>query len=199
MVGLSFPSDFPDFTGCNRRRVIHLSRARRTRFLVSPDSGFSFHPPLPDRSCPTMSKKMAGVLAAYGVVLSVLGFLATQQPPPPTRLTFFTGAAGGGLCILWSGIALAGNKHRSRIVLTLAAVAFVMLHQFVQAWFGSAEAQSSGLGTRVIPTLMLVATVAMLMYVLHGERPPEFYKSGRAGTSPSSSAKTQSSAGGTRQ
>lgn len=146
-----------------------------------------------------MSKKMAGVIAAYGVVLSILGFLATSQPYPSSRLTFITGAAGGGLCILWSVIAWAGNKDRSRIVLTLAAVAFVMLFQFVQVWFGYAEAQPPGLGTRLIPTLMLVNTVGMLMYVLHGERPPDFYKSGRAHTSPSPSATAQPPAGGKRR
>jgi hypothetical protein len=122
-----------------------------------------------------MSKKMASVIAAYGVVLAALGLIIQQTAPALAQVIFTTGMAGGGLCVLWGIVAFAGHKRRVWVVLTLIAVAAVVLHQMVHAWSVSTDATSISLMGRFVLTLMFLMTVGMLMYVFHGERPPEFY------------------------
>ena len=82
--------------------------------------------------------------------------------------------------MLWSIVAFAGHKRRAWAILTMIAVAFVVLSQVIQAWLASTDATSTSLTGRLVLTLMLLMTVGMLMYVLHGERPPEFYDPGAA-------------------
>jgi hypothetical protein len=118
-----------------------------------------------------MSKKMATVIATYGVVLAALSLLIQQVAPAFAQLIVITGMAGGALCVLWGIIAFAGHKRRAWIVLTMMAVALVVLSQVVQAWFASTGAASTSLTGRLVLTLMLLMTVAMLMYVLHGGAP----------------------------
>jgi hypothetical protein len=134
-----------------------------------------------------MSKKMAIVIAAYGVVLAAISFFIQQAAPALANVIFITGIAGGGLCVLWGIVAIAGHKRRAWAVLTLIAVAFVVLSQVVQAWSVSTDETSTSLTDRLVLTFMLLMTVGMLMYILHGERPPEFYTTGtaRRDTSPS--------------
>ncbi len=119
---------------------------------------------------------MATIILAYGVTLAALSLLVQQTAPEFAKVIFITGIPGGGLCVLWGIVALAGHKRRAWAVLTIIAVAFVTLSQAVQAWF----ATSTSLTARLVLTFMLLMTVGMLMYLLHGERPPEFYSKGTA-------------------
>jgi peptidoglycan/LPS O-acetylase OafA/YrhL len=135
-----------------------------------------------------MSRKMAVSIAVYGVVLAALGVLVQQTAPAFAKTTFLAATAGGGLCVLWGIVAFAGHQRRTWVVLTMIAVAVMLLSQVVQAWLGSVETQPAGLSGRFVPPVMLVMTVGMLMYVLHGERTPEFYEPRavrRNGTPPS--------------
>ncbi len=125
-----------------------------------------------------MSKKMAGILIAYGMLLAGLGFVLHQIAPVFGKITFIAGLAGGGLCLLWGIAALAGLKGRAWAVLTAIAVALVMLSQTVPAWMSSPVAGSGVFLVRLLVTVMMILTVGMLMYLLHGERPPEFYEKG---------------------
>jgi len=124
-----------------------------------------------------MSKKMASVIAIYGIVLAALSLFIQQAAPAFAQVVFVTGLAGGGLCVLWGIVAFAGHKRRAWAILTMVAVGLAVLTQVVSAWM---DASSSSLGGRLVLTLMLLMTVGMLMYVLHGERPPDFYDPGAA-------------------
>jgi hypothetical protein len=124
-----------------------------------------------------MSKKMASVIVIYGVVLAALSLFIQQATPAFAQVVFVSGLAGGGLCVLWGIIAFAGHKRRAWAVLTMAEVGFAVLTQVVPAWI---DGSSTSLSGRLVLTFMLLMTVGMLMYVLHGERPPEFYDSGAA-------------------
>ena len=119
---------------------------------------------------------MAGVIMAYGVVLAALGLVVGSVAPELAKITFITGIAGGGLCVLWGLVALAGHKRRVWTVLTLIAVLMVVLGQTVQAWMASTD-KSGTIAGALLLTLMLLLTVGLLMYALHGERAPEFYTS----------------------
>lgn len=127
-----------------------------------------------------MSKKMASVIAVYGVVLAALSLFIQHRAPTFAQTVFITGLAGGGLCVLWGILAFAGYQRRAWTVLTMLPVALVVLSQVVHAWAASPEATSISLTGRLALTFMLLMTVGMLMYVLHGERAPEFYVPGSA-------------------
>jgi len=115
---------------------------------------------------------MASVIVAYGVLLAALSLFIQQAAPAFAQVMLVAGMTGGGLCVLWGIVAFAGHSRRAWAVLTMVAVGFAVLTQVVPAWM---DGSSASLGGRLVLTLMLLMTVGMLMYVLHGERPPEFY------------------------
>jgi hypothetical protein len=122
---------------------------------------------------------MASIVLAYGVALGTLSFIIQQiTPPAVAQVILITGISGGGFCVLWGIVALAGHKRRAWAVITMTTVAFVMLSQVVQAWLSSTDATSTSLTGRLVLTLMLLMTVGVLTYLLHGERTPEFYQTG---------------------
>jgi uncharacterized YccA/Bax inhibitor family protein len=125
-----------------------------------------------------MSKKMAGIVMAYGVVLATLGFVIQQVAPALAQVSFVTGLAGGGLCMVWGLVALAGHKRRVGAILTLIALILVMLGQVIPAWSSVGGETSGSLAASLVLTFIVLLTVGMLMYLLHGERPPEFYMTG---------------------
>jgi len=121
---------------------------------------------------------MASVLIAYGGGLAGLGFLLQQVAPALGKVTITTGFVGGGLCLLWGIAALAGLKGRAGAVLTTVAAALVLLSQTVLVWMPSAGESSTSLTVRLLVTVMMLLTIGMLIYLLHGERPPGFYQTG---------------------
>jgi hypothetical protein len=124
-----------------------------------------------------MSKKMANVLIAYGFALVVVGFVLYRVSPELGKVTWIASFAGSGLCLLWGTAALGGLKGRSWAVLTLVAMGFVMVTQMVGAWMAFAGSASERLTLRWLATAVMVLTMGMLMYLVHGERPPEYYQS----------------------
>jgi hypothetical protein len=127
-----------------------------------------------------MSKKMASIILAYGIVLATLSLVIQKITPVSAKAIVITGIAGGGLCVLWGIVALTGYTRRAWAVLTMIAVAVVLLIQVVQAWLVSADETSLSLTGRLVLTFMLPMTVGMLIYLLYGGRPPEFYDPGAA-------------------
>ncbi len=127
-----------------------------------------------------MSKKMAGIVLAYGIVLAILSFAIQQFAPALARVIFVTGIVGGGLCVVWGIVALAGHKRRTWTVLTLIAMALILLSQVIPAWSAADGETSGSLKGALVLTFMMLLTVAMLIYLLHGERPPGFYTTGTA-------------------
>ena len=121
---------------------------------------------------------MAGILIVFGGGLAGLGFVLHQITPELGRVTWFTGLAGGSLSFLWGIAAWAGRRGRTGAVLTAVATAFALLSQVVPAWMAAPAENSGSLAFRVIVTAMMGLTMGMLMYLLHGERPPEFYQPG---------------------
>jgi len=115
---------------------------------------------------------MAGIIMAYGVVLAGLSLAIKTVMPELEKIPFIVGLSGGGMCVLWGLAALLGHQRRVGTLLTLVAVALVVLSPTLRVWMDS----SGTVGARLLLTLMLALTVAMIMYVMHGERPPEFYQ-----------------------
>jgi hypothetical protein len=88
-------------------------------------------------------------------------------------VTVMTGLVAGGLCALWGVLGLLGLRRRVGVVLTLIPTCLVLLTQAVNGWMGPSPGKSeSGLAATLV-TVMFVASIGMLAYVLHaGENPP---------------------------
>ena len=121
---------------------------------------------------------MASVLIAYGMGLVVLGLVVQQIAPGLEQITLIASLVGGGLCLLWGVAALVGLKGRAWATLSAIATAFVLLSQVIHVWSVAADHAAGSLAVRLLITLMLMLTVGIVMYLLHGERPPEFYQRG---------------------
>lgn len=118
-----------------------------------------------------MNSKMALYLLIYGIGLMALALLTNRAAPEMARVTLITGLAGGGLCALWGVLGLLGHRRRGGAIVTLILVCLALVTQTINGWLERSE----GLLAPTLMTLMLVASVGILMYVLHGNRPPEFY------------------------
>lgn len=121
---------------------------------------------------------MAGILVGYGLASAVLVFLLRRVAPSLAEISFMAGLVAGGLSVLWGIVALAGNKRRSWAVLTLIALAFVTLTQVVDAWLAYVREVPGVIAGALVLTLLMLMTTGMLIYLLHGERSPEFYRAG---------------------
>lgn len=122
---------------------------------------------------------MAGIIMAYGSGLAALGFAMQATAPELAQVPLLTGLVGGGACVLWGVVAWCGYQRRAWIIMTMVAIAFSALSQAVPAWLALAT-ENGNFIVALLTTFMLVATVGMTTYVLHGERSPEFYAVGRS-------------------
>lgn len=121
---------------------------------------------------------MASVLIAYGGILAGLGFFIHHAAPVFGKVTSIAGFAGGVLCLLWGVAAMAGLKGRVWATLSTIAAAVVLLGQAVNVWTSSASEEAASMMVRLVVTAMFFLTIGMLLYLFHGERPPEFYERG---------------------
>lgn len=122
---------------------------------------------------------MASVLIAYGVVLTGLGLILQNLAPTLVRVAFIAAVAGGGLSLVWGVAALAGFKGRTWATFSVAVAAIVLLSQTIHFWMPASEDAASNLAVRALVTVMFLTTIGIVMYLLHGERPPEFYQPGK--------------------
>ncbi len=119
---------------------------------------------------------MGSIVVGYGVLIVVLSFVLQQVSPPLSKVAFVSGLIAGGLSILWGIVGLSGHKRRTWAMLTMIALSFVLLTQGIDAWSAPAGETPGKLGGAILLTGMIVLTVGMMMYVMHGDRTPEFYR-----------------------
>ncbi len=119
---------------------------------------------------------MASILMGYGVALACLGLVLRQTAPDFGRVAGLAACVGGGLNILWGIAAMAGMKRRAGAVLTTIPVAGILLFRTADAWMAVAGELPAAAVVRLLLTSMVLGSLAMLAYLLHGERPPEFYQ-----------------------
>ena len=121
----------------------------------------------------TMNSKMALYVLTHGVGLIALALLIHRVAPETARVTLVTGLAAGGLCALWGVLGLLGHRRRVGAVLTLIPASLVLLTQAVNGWMGPGTGKSESLLASALVTVMFVASVGVLTYVLHaGENAP---------------------------
>jgi hypothetical protein len=143
----SLPVSGTLLVACGGRRVVRLGKAKPI-----------LH---------TMNSKIALCVTTHGVALIVLALLIHRVAPEMARVTLITGLAGGALCALWGVLGLLGHRRRVGAVLTLIPVSLVLLPQVVSAWMDRGAGKSESLFASALMTVMLVASVGMLAYLLH--------------------------------
>jgi hypothetical protein len=135
----------------------------------------AFHPA--EIGLPIMSNRMAGVVMVYGIVLALMSFALGRTEPSVSKGFLFTMFGSGALCVVLSIIGLAGYRRRVWIVFVLIATLVPTLGQVIQSWGTSRQASGSILEPSLL-TFTLAITIGVLMYLIHGERPAEFYSPG---------------------
>lgn len=116
---------------------------------------------------------MASILIIYGIVVLTPSLFVQKTPDGSV---FITGVVLGALCVLWGFVGFAGNRKRVGAILTVMASAFTGLFHAVPAWLAAVEDGSASTFTLLVTVLFFVS-IGMLLYLFHGERPPEFYNS----------------------
>jgi hypothetical protein len=120
-----------------------------------------------------MSRRMAGVVMAYGIFLAIMSAALWRAEPALSSAVLSTMFGSGVLCVVLGILGWAGYRRRVWTLLVLIATLVLTIGQAVPSWD-----RGSGILEPSVLTLVLVVTVGMLMYLLHGERPPDFYSPG---------------------
>lgn len=118
-----------------------------------------------------MNRFLALEFLLYGLLLAGVGWVVQRAAPDFGRVTLIAGLAGGAVCALWGGLALAGYRRRWWVVLALAAIGFTLLSQAVMAWMQPLGGEGAP-PTRLVAvwiTVLLVISFGMLMNLLHGQ------------------------------
>lgn len=121
---------------------------------------------------------MGSMVVGYGVLLAALSVVLQQTAPTLAKIAFSAGLVAGGLSVLWGIAGLVGHKRRTWAMLTLMALFFVLLSQVLHGWAAPAGETPGKYAGALLLTCQLLLTVGMLTYLVHGERPPEFYQTG---------------------
>lgn len=116
---------------------------------------------------------MGTIILVYGAILAAFGIAFRLAAPPKTALIITTSTIGI-LALLIGVAACFGEKRRRWIVITAVASTVFMVAQSVGEW--TAGSESSGAIVRILTTFGAILSFSMLLYGVHGERPPEFYQ-----------------------
>ena len=116
-----------------------------------------------------MSPVLLIELAVCGALNASLTLVAQYVQPELPRLTFFTGLAGGILCVLWAVLGRRIRCCRLGSMLTLVAVACVFVIQAVQSWKTSADDDRK---VAVLMTVLVAFCLSMLANLTRERRDP---------------------------
>jgi hypothetical protein len=114
-----------------------------------------------------MNKTLGLQLVIYSLLLAGLSYLVHHLAPALARPTLIAGLAGGVFCLVWGLRALGGSRGKAWSIVTLIPVSFVLLSQAVIAWAGAGEAVPGRRMAAAVITLLLVASIAMLMRIAY--------------------------------
>jgi hypothetical protein len=121
-----------------------------------------------------MSRRMSGVLVTYGILVAISGILLRKITPEIAPSVLTIGIVAGALCLVFGIRGFLGCKRRVEAIMTVTAVTFAILIQVIPSYMDALANKSPWLGAGILTALFLI-TIGMLLYLFHGERPPEFY------------------------
>ncbi len=115
-----------------------------------------------------MKTRFAVCLALYGALLAALAWLGFKSGVAAAPGTLWVGGVAGLLCVGWGLTLAAGRRGKAGAVHTMAVLALTLLVEAVHGWLGDTVAESAALLVPVLTTLLLLTTMALLMWLLHG-------------------------------
>ena len=116
---------------------------------------------------PAMHTKTAGYLIFYGCFLIVMGLLGYLSNPEKARTALMSGGTFGALSILW-GVLLARGVRWSlpAAVTTTGLLAVVFVWRASVGWLAVLEGQAEKRFAAGLITVMLAASIAMLLRLI---------------------------------
>jgi hypothetical protein len=114
-----------------------------------------------------MNKTIGIQLVVYSLLLASLSYLVHHLAPALALPTLITGLAGGGFCLVWGFLAVAGSQGKALPLLTLLPVNFVMLSQTVVSWSGGNQEVAGRRPAAAVITVLLALSIAMLMRIAY--------------------------------
>ncbi len=113
------------------------------------------------------SQPLARWVVAYGLFLIVIGVVGFLSNPEKARTALISGGTFGGLSLLW-GILMARGKRWSRTaaLVTTLLLTIVFSWRTVMGWQAVAAGQSEKVVAATLISLMLAASVVMILKLL---------------------------------
>ena len=143
-----------------------------------------------------MNKRLGLELIGYGLLLAGLSYATHRLAPALAKPALVTGMLGGALSLLWGILALRGNRRKAGPLLTLIAIAYVLLSQTVLTWGGRGPGGSGSPMAPVVMLFLLATSFGMLIRIAYAgarfdgqsPRPRETPPTAAAGSDPRSNA-----------
>lgn len=115
-----------------------------------------------------MRTRFGGCLALFGCLVAVLAWFGIKSGLGAFPSALLVGGAASLLSV-GCGIALAaGRRGKAGAVLALAVLSFTLVVEAVYGWMGDTATRSGGVLDPVLTTILLVTTVALLIWLLYG-------------------------------
>ena len=121
-----------------------------------------------------MDVKTAGYMIFYGAFLMVMGLLGFLSNPEKAKTALMSGGTFGLLSILWGVLGARGFRwSRVAAIITTGLLALVFVWRASVGWLTVLNGNREKLFAAVLITLMLAASVPMLLRLLKSGRATE--------------------------
>jgi hypothetical protein len=175
-----------------RERHIRISLAANQAVYAERSLFLAFVPP--SSNFPAMNKPTGQWIINYGLFLIVVGTFATLYNPgtgefgfnPAAKTALISGAVCGGISILWGFLVRTGfDWARVAAFLTTFFFGAVFTWRSIAGWRAFAAGQTEKWFAATLITLMLVASIGLMIFLLRGgSEPPKKNRPGQTTAAP---------------
>src|SRR5687768_15157378 len=121
-----------------------------------------------------MNTTTAGYLILYGAFLIVMGLLGFLSNPEKAKTALMSGGTFGALSILWGVLGARGFRWTlPAAIVTTGLLALVFAWRATVSWLAVLDGQREKLFAAGLITLMLAASVPMLLRLLKSRKTTE--------------------------
>jgi uncharacterized membrane protein (UPF0136 family) len=121
-----------------------------------------------------MNTKTAGYLILYGGLLIVLGLLGYLSNPEKAKTALMSGGTFGALSIVWGVLGARGFRWTLPVaIVTTGLLALALTWRASVGWMAVLDGESDKLFAASLVTLMLAASVLMLLRLLKSRKATE--------------------------
>ena len=121
-----------------------------------------------------MNTKTAGYLMLYGAFLIVMGLLGYLSNPEKAKTALMSGGTFGALSIVWGVLGARGVRWSLPAALaTTGLLSLVLVWRATVGWLAVLDGKSEKWFAASLTTLMLAASVLMLLGLLRAGKKPD--------------------------